>query len=139
MQVLLELSHDGLHFSSEKIMHYETGYEVIMNFDVFSNNKYSYLVVSEEGNCRLYKLKYQFSKVQSNSGGKGSLHYDTTITIQFSIYCFLLLISDISTSNGIRNRKSKPHQSSSNSTNGVYDKKLSFQLVPGANVQSDFS
>lgn len=65
-QVLLELSHDGMHFCSEKILHYETGYDVVMNFDVFSNTKYSYLVAGEEGLCRLYKLKYQCSKKDSN-------------------------------------------------------------------------
>ncbi|KAK7604151.1 hypothetical protein V9T40_004424 [Parthenolecanium corni] len=114
--VLLELSHNGKHFHSEKILHYETGNEVIMNFDVFSNNKYSYLVAGEEGNCCLYKLKYQCSKVDSNSEN-----------------------NDLSSSKGIRNRRSKPNQSSSNFSNGIYDKNLTFQLIPKAKVQSDFS
>ncbi|KAK7603475.1 hypothetical protein V9T40_003474 [Parthenolecanium corni] len=114
--VLLELSHDGMHFCSEKILHYETGYDVVMNFDVFSNTKYSYLVAGEEGLCRLYKLKYQCSKKDSN-----------------------LEENDVSVSNEIRNRKSKPNPGSSNPVNVVYDKELTFELIPEANVQSDFS
>lgn len=80
-QVLLELSHNGKHFHSEKILHYETGNEVIMNFDVFSNNKYSYLVAGEEGNCCLYKLKYQCSKVDSNSENNGIVDFFSIIII----------------------------------------------------------
>lgn len=71
IQVLLELSHDGVHFCSEKILYYETGDDVVMNFDVFSNKKYSYLAAGEEGLCRLYKLKYQCLKEDSNSEKNG--------------------------------------------------------------------
>lgn len=60
---------------------------------------------------------------------------------QFLPFLFHVLahITDISASNGIRYRNSKSNLSSSNLINGVYDKKLTFELIPEADVQSDFS
>lgn len=109
--MLLELSHDGEHFCSEKILHYETGSDLIMNFDVFWNKKYSYLAAGAEGLCRLYKLKFQCSKIDSNVEKNGTLfeckntedsfyHFYFTFWLILQIFQ-LLMESDIETVNPI--------------------------------------